>query len=100
MNIFNSYILILNSIQSSPSKHIIIQTHIYPITPLLQVFFELSSLTIAYPNLVFTSSSLTFLVPLYANFIPPSHHTVLCKLHSLPFLTKFILLPMCMVCLV
>ena len=33
------------------------------------------------------------------SFRPPSHHTVLWKLHYSPFLTKCIILEMCLVCL-
>ena len=51
----------------------------YPITPLVQVFSRLLSITIEYPNKGFNLYSLTFVVPIYTNFIPPSHHTVLWK---------------------
>ena len=37
---------------------------------------------------------------MYSNFRHPSHHTFLCRLHSSPFITKWILLEMCLVCLV
>ena len=37
---------------------------------------------------------------MYASFIPPSQHTVLGKFHSSPFLTKLIILEICLVCLV
>ena len=35
-----------------------------------------------------------------ANCRPPSHQSIFCILHFSPFLTKFILLAMCLVCLV
>ena len=39
------------------------------------------------------------MVPICFNIRPPSHHTVLCIFHSSLFLTKYILLEMCLVCL-
>ena len=74
----------------------------YPINSLVQVFckLSLSSLTIVYYYLVLNSYPLTLLVPISANFRPPSHHNVFCKLHSSPFLTKLILLEMYLVCFV
>ena len=100
MNFLNTLSWILNSIQSSHSEHIVLQNLLYTFTPLVQMFFQLSSLTIEYPNIWFNSSSLTFLVPIYANYRPPSNHTVFWILHSSSFITKFILLEMCLVCFV
>ena len=77
------------------------QTILYSITPLVQVFcLRLSILTIIYLIIGVRSGSLKFLVPMSANCRPPSHQSILCILHFSPFLTKFILLEMCMVCLV
>ena len=100
MNISNSLSRVSNSIQSIHSEHIVIQTLLYPVTPLWQLLCQFSSLTIAYPNIVLNSSSLALLVQMYASFRTPSHHTVLWKLHSSPFLTKWILLEICLVFLV
>ena len=100
MNISNLLSWILNSIQSSHSEHIFLQTLLYPITSLVQVFFQFSSLTIAYHNIGFNSYSLTVLVKKFDSCRPPSHHTVLCSLHSSSFITKWILLSMCLVRLV
>ena len=72
----------------------------HPVTSLWISFYQLSSITIACNNLWFNSYSLTLLVLMLASCIPPSHHTVLCKLHYLPFLTNWILLKMFLVCLV
>ena len=100
MNISNSLSLILNSVQFSHSEHIVLQNLPYPITPLLQVFCQSSSIIVAYPNVGFNLCSLEFSVPIYANCRPPSHHTVLCMFHFLQSPTKLILLEMCLVCLV
>ena len=53
MNISNSLSWLLNSIQCSHSEHILLQTLLYTVTSILQVFCQLSSLTIAYPNILF-----------------------------------------------
>ena len=100
MNISILLISILNSIQSSSSEHIAIHTLIYPITPLLQVFCKFSILTISYPSIVFNSYSMTLLVPIYDSFRPASRPTVLCRLHSFPFITKCNILEMWLVSLV
>ena len=100
MNISNSLSLFLKSIQSSHSEHIVLQTLMYPVTPLWQVFCKLSSIAIGYPSIGFTASSLTFLVIISSSCRPPSHHTALWKFHYSPFLAKCILLEMCLVCLV
>ena len=42
------------------------------------------------------TGSLTFLVPMSANCRPPSHQSILCILHFSPFLTKFVILAMCL----
>ena len=97
MNISNSLSQILNSIQLSNSEHIVIHTLLYNITPLVKVFSQLSSLTIAYPNIGFNSFSLTLLVPMSANYRPPSRKNILCIFHYSPFVTKCILLEMYMV---
>ena len=49
--------------------------------------------------LLFKPFSPTFLVVMYANFRPPSHQSILCIFHLLPFLTKCILLEIYPVCL-
>ena len=100
MNISNSFIWILNSIQSSHPKHIGLWTLLYSITLLVQFLCQFSSLTVSYPNPGFNLSYLKCLVPVSDSFKPPSHHTVLCKLNFLPFLKDFIPMGMCMVCLV
>ena len=88
----------LNPVKSP--ERFVFQTLLYSITYIVQVICSFSSLTIAYTNLLFNSYSLTFLVTMSDNCIPPSHHTVLCKIHSLQFLTKWILLEICIVCFV
>ena len=100
MNISNSLGQILNSIQSSHSEHIFLQNLLYHITPLVQVFCQFSMLSIEYPNLGFNSYSLTFFVPMYTSCRTPLHHTTMWKFHSSPYITKCILLEMCLVCLV
>ena len=90
-----------NSIYSSHSELLFSITILYSITPLVQVFcLQFSSLTIIYFILGVRSGSLTFLVPMSANCRPPSHKSILCIFHFSPFLTKCILLAMCLVCLV
>ena len=90
-----------NSIYSIHSEIFFFITILNYITPLVQVFcLQFSSLTIIYFILGVRSGSLTFLVPMSANCRPTSHHYILCILHFSPFLTKFILLAMCLVCLV
>ena len=61
---------------------------------------QFSSITIIYLILGVRSDSFTFLVPMSANCRPPSHQSIFCILHFYSFLTEFILLAMCMVCLV
>ena len=63
------------------------------------VLSQLSSLTIIHFILEVKSCSPTLLVEMYANFRPPSHQSILCILHFYPFLKKYILLAMCLVCL-
>ena len=76
-------------------------TILHSITPLVQVFcLQFSSFTIIYFILGVRSGSLKFLVPMSANCRPPSHQSILCILHFYPFVTKWILLAMCLVCLV
>ena len=71
------------------------------ISPLLyKCYVSCKSLTTAYTNLGFNSSSLTLLVPMSEKCRLPSHHTFLCIFHSSPFFTKWILLEILMVCLV
>ena len=89
MNISKWMCRILNSIHSSHSE----------LTPIVQVLCQLSSLTIAYADLGFNLSFLTFMFPMYDSFRPLSHHTILCRLHSSPFLKQWILLEICLVCL-
>ena len=64
------------------------------------VLSQLSSLTIIYFILGVKSCSPTLLVAMYDNFIPPSHHSILCILHFSPFLAKLVILEICLVCLV
>ena len=99
MNIKNSLIWILNSNQSNNPEQIFIQTLMYPNTSLVQVFYKCSSLAIEYHNQGFNLSLLTLLVPMSASRKPPSHHTILCRLNSSLFLTKWILLVLFLVCL-
>ena len=49
---------------------------------------QFSSLTIIYFILGVRSVSLTLLVPMSANFRPPSHQLILCILHFYPFLNN------------
>ena len=73
----------------------------YTINPLVQVFcIQFSSLTMIYLILGVRSGSLTFLVTMSGNCRPPSHHYILSILHFSPFLTKCILLAICLVCFV
>ena len=76
----------INPVESS--KNLVIQNIMSSITPIVQVFYQLPSLTILNTNIVFNSSYLTFLVPMYDNFISPSHHTILYRLDFSPFSTK------------
>ena len=64
------------------------------------VLYQLSIITIIYFIIGVKSCSPTFLVAISANCRPPSHQLILCILHFSPFLTKFIILEMCLVCLV
>ena len=64
------------------------------------VMSQLSSLTIIYFILGVKSWSPTLLVAMSANYRPPSHQSIVCILHFYPFLTKFILLEIFLVCLV
>ena len=66
----------------------------------ISVLSQLLIITIIYFILGVRSASLTFLVPMSANCRPPSHQSILYILHFSPFLTKCILLEMCLVCLV
>ena len=95
-------------IESSPKLNLV-QPYITLVPWTILVFFhpsctsvlsQFSSLTIIYFILGVLSVSLTFLVPMSANYRPPSHQSIFCILHFSPFLTKFILLAMCLVCLV
>ena len=61
---------------------------------------QLSSLTMIYFILGFKSLSLTFLVTMYFNCRLPSHQSISCILQFSIFLTKCILLVMCLVWLV
>ena len=90
-----------NSIYSIHSELLFLMNILYYIIPLVQVFcLQFSSLTIIYFILGAISGSLTFLVPMSANCRPPSYQSILCMLHFYLFLTKLILLAMCLVCLV
>ena len=64
------------------------------------VLSQLSTLTIIYFILGVKSCSPIFLVEMSANYRPPSHQSILCIFHFYPFLTKCILLAMCLVSLV
>ena len=90
-----------NSIEYNHSELLFFITILYSMTPLVQVFcIQFSSLTIIYFILGVRSGSLTFLVPMSANYRPPSHQSIFCILHFSQFLTKCIFLAMCLVCLV
>ena len=70
LNIPTSFILVfLESIQSSHSEHLVLQTLLCSFNPLVQVLLQFSSLTIEYPNIVFNSSYLTLFFPMSTNFI-------------------------------
>ena len=74
----------LSKYKTNPVKsleNIVIQTILSPITPLAQVLYNFSCLTIVYPNLRFNSSSIKLLVPMSTNCRPPPHHTVLFRLN-------------------
>ena len=64
------------------------------------VISELSSLTIIYFILGIKSSSPTFLEAMSAKCRPLSDKSILWILHFYPFLSKCILLAMCLLCLV
>ena len=97
MKISNLLSQIFNSIQLINSEHIVLQTPLYPITPIVQVFYKLSNITISYTNPGFNSYSLTLWITMSADCRPTSHQTLLCRFHSSPFFTKWIILAMCMV---
>ena len=99
MNISKSLSRIINSIQYIHSEHIVLLTLLNPISPIVQVICQLSSLTIAYPNLVFNSSSLKFLVTMSASCIPPSHQTSVCRFQSSPFFKECVIMEIYLVCL-
>ena len=98
-NSFQCYSQCFKLIESNPyqlnpfksSEHLVHQILMSPISLLAKVFYQLSSLTIVYYNLVFNISYLTVLVAISANFIPLTHHTILYILHYFPFHTRFIL---------
>ena len=71
MKISNQLSRIINLIQLSHSQYIVFHAFVYPITPLVKVFYPFLILTIENPNIGINSSSLTFLVPMYANIRPP-----------------------------
>ena len=86
---FNVLFFILNSYEHSRLIQLInqinpvewfrkmfLQTLLYPVIPILQVFCQLSSLTISYPNPGLNISSLILLVPMYVSYRPPSPHCV------------------------
>ena len=90
-----------NSIYSSHSEIFFLMTILYYINPLVQFFcIQFSSITIIYFIIGVGSGSLTFLLPMSANCRPTSNQSILCILNFSPFLTKCILLAMCLVCLV
>ena len=62
--------------------------------------YHLSSLTIIYFILLVHLVSPTFLVEMSDNCRPPSHQPILFVLYFYPFLTKYILLAMRLVCLI
>ena len=91
INPYEHFKLIDSNHQLNPFKSFrthFLWTLLYPITPLLQVLYQFSSISIYYPNLGFNSSSLKFLVSLSSNCRPPSNHAVLCKYEPSPFLTN------------
>ena len=75
--ILKSLSRILYSIQLIHSKHIFLTTLLYYIITIVQVFFQFSSLNIAYPILRFNLFYLKLLVPMSDNCRPPSCHTFL-----------------------
>ena len=86
-------------IESNPNSCFLDQSVLYH--PFFtSVLSQFSSLTIIHFILGVRSGSLTFLLPMYVNCRPPSHHSILCIFHFSQFLTKCILLAMCLVCLV
>ena len=92
--------LVLNSIYSSHTELLFHRLSCI-LSPLLyKCPVSVFSITIIYFILGVRSGSLTFLVPMSANCRPPSHQSILLILHFYPFLTKCILLEMCLVCLV
>ena len=88
----------INTVKSS--ENLIVQTLLYSTTPLVQMFFQWSILTTAYPNIGFNSSHLILLVPVSSNCRPLSHHAILCRCHYSKFRSKWILLEMFLLCLV
>ena len=88
----------INPVDSS--ENFVLHNFLYHITPIVKVLCKFSSITMSYPNLGLNSYSTTLLVPMSENLRPTSHHTVLCIFHSSRFLTKCIIMAMCMVCLV
>ena len=82
-------------------EHLATQTLLYLVTPLVQ------ELSLSFQDLPwyiwilgFKLFSPTFLVANYFNCRPPSHKSILCMLHFLPFIKKYILLEIWLVCLV
>ena len=63
----------------------------------LSVIHHLSRLTMIYFILGCISFYLTYLVAIYSNCITPSHQSIFCIFHFLPFLIKFTFLSMCLV---
>ena len=93
-------------VYSSTQSSLVIQNSCYTDDPLLflpsctSVLSQLSSLTIVYFILGVKSCPPKFLLAMSHNYRPPSHQSILCILKFSPFLTKCILLAMCLMCLV
>ena len=79
------------------SEHLFPQTLLPSVTTLFQVLCQISIITVVYYNLVFNKSSLTLFVITSDNCRPPSSHNILWNFHSLHFITKCILLVLCLV---
>ena len=107
--IYSFYVLrTFKLIESSPELNLV-QSYRTIVPQNILVFYhpscasimsQLLSLTIIYFILGVRSGSITLLVPMSSNFRPPSHQSILCLFHFYPFLTKCIILEICLVCLI
>ena len=93
-------------VESSAQFSIVIQNycfidyHVFCHPSCTSVLSQISSLSIIYFILGVKSCSPIFLVANSASFRPTSHQSIFCIFYFSPFLNKFILLAMCLVCLV